>query len=583
VARLNWVCLSGVLVAFVILPAAAYGNVLHTISFVTDHPQFDIVLIQTKSPIPSYRFTETSVSGRAIYVDLPRVSPGAQRQEIDVNSGTIRRARVEYNRSRQATRVLIDLQPGVPTGGIVHRKLEGKQAGQLIVLIDLPRGQARTMPTEVEAKRLREEGKRIVIIDPGHGWLDSGCEANGMQEKTICLDIGRKLAALINKTDNMRAYLTRDGDYLPVMNKEDYSGTWNQIKSKSLTARLEFARRMRGQAFVSLHLNWARRKGARGFEIYYLGPENSQAVYQDQVNEVDPADLLAFDADLPESGLDVEASKLLLSMKRDITTQYNDIFVEDLKNQLVKVPDLVPRELPIKPHGRLRVLQTLAMPSALVEMAFLSNQEDAALLRKTDFRWKLAKALYQGIAEFFEQRSNGELYERAFQATRVSIPDERYDIHIVQKDETLFGIAQRYGTDAATLQRINGKGRSTAIFPGEEVKVPRPTSQVHAAQAGDNAREIAPRSAGSRTTPKRVSQPNTNKINSSQNVAGPSRTSVQAGRDSAQRIVTYRVRQGDSLYEIARRFRTTVYRLKTLNGLTSNIIRPGQKLHIPLR
>jgi N-acetylmuramoyl-L-alanine amidase/LysM repeat protein len=587
------VSLSAAVLALLIITDQTRANVLHSISYVTDHPIYSIVLIQTKSAVQSYRFGQAGQAGNTVYVELGGVTPGDQRPEISVNEGALRRIRVDYNRSRGSTQVLIDVQPGVLTQGVVHRKLGGNQ---VILLIDLPQGQTRNLPSEEEAKRLRQEGKRIVIIDPGHGWLDPGCQYNGMQEKTVCLDIGRKLAALINKTADMRAYLTRDGDYLPVMNKDDYSGSWKQIQSKSLSARLEFARRMHGQVFVSLHLNTCRsslrRPYARGFEIYHLGVDNSQSVYQDQIDDIDPSDLEAFTADLPESGLDPEVGRLLLSIQRDVTTVDTAIFVDRIKDQLLKVPGLVPRDPPIKPHGRLRVLQTLAMPSALVELAFLSNTADARLLAKTDFRWKLAQALCEGIAEFFKYRMNGGLSPgESREVAKVSIPDEEYDIHVVKRDETLFSIAQTYGTDASTLQRINAKGRSTVISPGEEIKVPRPgpspSTQPYTVRTGDNLREIARRHGTTESDLKRINRLDSSTVRPGDKLYVPLSALADgpppASPAPVRKVGVYKVRRGDSLFEIARRYRTSVSNLKALNGLKSNTIQPGQTLRVPMR
>lgn len=584
-ARSLIVRLSFALFVSLLVPSETHANVLHSISFVTEHPRFNIVLIQTKSNVSSYRVGQFDKAGRTAYVELKGVTRGDQRPEIDVNGGALRRLRVEYIRAKRSTRILLDLRPGVRPQDIVHRKLSNKNKGQILLLIDLPRGQTGNIPSEEEAKRLRDEGKRIVIIDPGHGWLDPGCQSYGMQEKTICLDIGRKLAALINQADNMKAYLTRDGDYLPVMKKDDYSGTWRQIKSKSLSARLEFARRMHGQVFVSLHLNWARREGARGFEILYLGRDNSQSVYNDEIDGIDRGDLLAF-GDLSESSFNTETGKLLFSIQRDIITEENDIFVELLKNELLKVRGLVPREPPIKSRSKLRVLRTLSMPSALVEMAFLSNAQEARSLRTTEFRWKLATALYHGIAQSFDDRSNRTPYAQGFQVSSVSVPSEKYDIHIVKSKENLFSIAQRYGTDVSTLQRINGKGRSTTILTGEELKVPRvgssPTNQVYTVRTGDSLYEIARRHGITVTELKRINRLKSNTIRPGKKLYVPSKTYAQ-GSSPAQQTSTYKVRRGDSLWEIATRFRTSVRRLRSLNGLRSNTINPGQKLRVPAR
>ncbi|MFH1739248.1 MAG: LysM peptidoglycan-binding domain-containing protein [bacterium] len=597
--RPSLACLS---VAFSITLFAGVGecaNVLHSIDVVTDHPSFSIVLIKTKSSVSSYKLNSTSQADGGVYVDLAGVTPGDRRQEMEIGRGALRRVRVDYDRSRQSTRIYVDLQPGVDAQSVVHRKVNWNGGGQIILLIDRPKGQLQHLVLEDEAKRFRDEGKKIVIIDPGHGWLDPGCQYYGMDEKTIVLDIGRKLAHLINQTDNMKAYLTRDGDYLPVMNKDDYSGAWNETKSNSLNARLDFARRMSGHVFVSLHLNYCpgrkRRAMARGFEIYCLGRDRSESEYKKQVNEMDgdiePTDLLEFGAESQEESLDPDAYKFLMAVKRDLNTDATTIFVEHIKNRLLRVPGLVPRDPPIKTRG-FRVLRTLAMPSALVELAFLTNPQDARLIKTTEFRWELAKSLYEGIAQYFADHSTDVLLASSFEPAQVSVPKENYDIHVVQSGENLFDIAQKYGTDASALQRINGKGRSTTIYPSEELKVPKvssaPATQVYTVRTGDSLCEIAQRYGMTVAELMSINQLRNDVIQPGDKLRVSSQVTAQSPppkktRSSTTRVGAYKVRKGDTLFDIAREHHTSVSNLKRLNGIRSNNIQPGQSLRVPLR
>jgi len=570
------------------------ANVLHSVDVVTDHPAFSIVLIKTKSGVSDYRFIP--MDGGKVCIDMPDVSRGDTPWERDIGKGAIQRVRVEENREKHSTQVIVHLQPGVPTDEVVHRPLSWNGSGQIILLIDQPQGILYEAAMEEEAKRLRAEGKRIVIIDPGHGWLDPGCQNSSydLEEKTIVLDIARKLAELINQTENMKAYLTRDGDYLPVMGKDDYSGAWKDLKNKSLGARLEFARRMRGDVFISLHLNWCpgvqRRAEARGFEIFCLGRDGSQSEYAKQIEDVDNSDLAALDLDLPDSQVDAEVGKLLFAMQRDITVEETALFVEYLKKELLGVRGLVPRDPPIKTRG-FRVLRTLAMPSALVELAFLSNPQDARNLKTTEFRWKLARSLYQGIALFFQDRCNGEVYkEIEFEPQKVAVPDEKYDIHVVKKGESLFTIAEEYGTNVTTLQKINGKGRGTSVLLGEEIKIPKvnssPLTESYTVRSGDTLFEISRRYGTSINELMKTNRLKSGRLEPGQTIRVPARATAQSSEadpPSLSRTAKYRIQRGDSLHSIAQRYDTTVSRLKTLNGMRSDAIKPGQQLLVPVR
>ncbi len=595
-------CVGVVFLALLLSSGLCWANVLHSINYVTEHPRFSIILIQTKSAISSYRFNETR-TGSTVYLDLPSVSRGDQAPEVEINQAGLRRIRTGYDSSQRITRIAIDLRPGVRASEIVHRKVNWNGGGQIVLFVDHPSDETHYLPTEEEARRLREQGKRIVIIDPGHGWRDPGCQYYGIQEKTVVLDIARKLAYLIDQTDNMKAYLTRDGDYLPVMNKEDFFGSWIDVKKKSLDARVEFARRMHGHVFMSLHLNYCpgrkRREKARGFEIWCLGENDSDRVYKSQIEDIDTTDLLAFQGDDPGSGLDDETGRLLFAMQRDITMEDNKIFVEILKNELLKVPGLVPRDPPIKEFKLFRVLRNLSMPSALVEMAFLTNSADRNLLKTTEFRWELARSLYRGLGNYFETLSDSNLYdETKFQIAKVSVPKENYQIHVVRRGENLFDIAQRFRTDVSTLQRINSKGRGTTIYVGEELKVPgsaapqSPSPQVRYAAAspeytvrrGDNLYTIARRHGTTVSHLKRINSLRSDALKPGQKlrISGSSASS-SSPRSGVTRTTSYRVRRGDNFYTIAKKFHTSVSLLKRLNNRRSNRLYPGDRLRVPIR
>jgi len=601
VIRLRLLCTRAItLILLLVTSGHCWANVLHSINYVTEHPRFSIVLIQTKSAISSYRFSETR-SGSTVYVDLASVSRGDQPPEIEINRAALSRIRTGYDSSKQTTRICIDLRPGVKASEIVHRKVNWNGGGQIVVFIDHPKGETRYLPTEEEARQLREQGKRIVIIDPGHGWRDPGCQYYGMQEKTVVLDIARKLAYLIDQTGNMKAYLTRDGDYLPVMEKDDFFGSWLDVKRKSLDARVEFARKMHGHVFISLHLNYCpgmkRRTKARGFEIWCLGENDSKRVYSSQIDDIDPADLLAFQGDQPGSELDDETGRLLFAMQRDITMADNKIFVEILKNELLKVPGLVPRDPPIKEFKLFRVLRNLSMPSAIVEMAFLTNPTDAKLLKTTEFRWELARSLYRGLGNYFETLSDSNLYDQTkFEIARVSVPKEDYDIHVVQRGENLFDIAQKFRTDVSTLQRINNKGRSTTIYVGEELKVPQhgqpvsparryaAASPVYTVRRGDNLYTIAKRHGTTVTELKRINHLRSSALKPGQKLQlSGSSSSSSTPRSGVTRTTSYRVRRGDNLYTIAKKFHTSVPLLRQLNDLRTSKIYPGDRLRVPIR
>ena len=146
--------------------------------------------------------------------------------------------------------------------------------------------------------------------------------------------------------------------------------------------------------------------------------------------------------------------------------------------------------------------------------------------------------------------------EQRFATVLAAIPHDRRvrsARHVVRAGETLGGIATRYGSSVETIAAANGVHNPRSLRIGQILVIPR-NPGAHATAAGR-------RVGGATQAAARASE-------------SPSR------RASEQRAERYRVQRGDSLYSIARRFGVSVERLKNLNGLRSNLIKPGQLLRV---
>ena len=582
------------------LPASPRAAVLHKVSVVKEHPRFSIVFVESNTPFKKYDFR--SSTGRADYVelDLYGVSQGDVADRIPVKGGAVDEISLSYDRKARRTRVRIKLYPGVPVKEILPVQLESRTRGRMALIIDLPEGRKKELPDAKEARELKKQGYRIVIIDPGHGWFDPGAAYYKMEEKTVVLDIAFKLAELINQSGNMRAYLTRTGDYLPLMRKSDYQGSLTAIRKKALQARVDFARELHGDVFLSLHLNStarrSRRQIAKGFEIYYLDPAKIESVADEQLEDLNLNDIEDYGTDVHVDGCGDDANALLMALKAELSPGENRLLAQALATSLRSVKRLVPREKTILGRN-FRVLRNLFMPSVLVEMGFLSNSSDASNLKHTGFRWELARAIYTGTANYFSLQQESYPTLAAFHAKKVTPPNEQYPIHIVEKGESLFVIAQKYATSPEYLKKINDR-RSSLIHPGDEIKVPVgavTSARTYTVRSGDTLSRIADAYSVSIRDLRAWNGIRGSRINPGDElvVSAQGRKSATQGKPQTAQVATktptkkstpsptyYRARRGDSLYVIARKYRTSVERLKRLNGLRGNRIDIGQKLRV---
>lgn len=219
-----------------------------------------------------------------------------------------------------------------------------------------------------------------IALDPGHGGEDPGAiGATGLREKDVVLRIARRLKALIDAQPAMRAYLTRDDDYFV-----------------PLHVRVEKARRVRADLFISIHADAFIRPTASGSSVFALserGASSAQARWM--ANKENAADLIG---GVNLGSHDRQVAKVLLDLST--TAQINDSLKvgSAFLDELGKINRLHKNEVE---QAGFAVLKAPDIPSVLVETAFISNPREEALLRSTEHQEKIAQALLTGINRYF--------------------------------------------------------------------------------------------------------------------------------------------------------------------------------------
>jgi N-acetylmuramoyl-L-alanine amidase len=216
---------------------------------------------------------------------------------------------------------------------------------------------------------------RRIVIDPGHGGGDEGTHTpTGLVEKDLTLDIAKRLAARL-RSAGIQPLLTRDRD-----------------ERISLADRAGFANRSGADLFVSIHVNWFHDGRAdRGIETFYLGPSD------------DPFVTRLASEENRESGYSLaDVRRLLDSIYADLRQQESRQLAADVQKRLLaSVREVAPavRDRGVKSAPFL-VLVATDMPAILAEVACLSNDEEARLLGRPDYRDRIAGALFEGIAAY---------------------------------------------------------------------------------------------------------------------------------------------------------------------------------------
>lgn len=220
---------------------------------------------------------------------------------------------------------------------------------------------------------------RRVVLDAGHGGSDPGATAQQLFEKEITLDIGRRLQTLLEQ-DGFEVVPTRTAD-----------------RTIALRERARVANESRSDIFLSIHVNaLIKHTEARGIETYYLGATNDPkltqlAAAENTVSGYSLADMRALLDGVYADARRDESLALANAVQKSLfaTLRKSD---PGLENWGVK-------------RAPFLVLVTTDMPAVLAEVGCISNEKEAAMLRRPEYRQKIADALFLGIRGYAKKGS----------------------------------------------------------------------------------------------------------------------------------------------------------------------------------
>ncbi|RZJ56526.1 MAG: N-acetylmuramoyl-L-alanine amidase, partial [Acidovorax sp.] len=239
-------------------------------------------------------------------------------------------------------------------------------------------------PTTNRATSTQTDRIIIVALDPGHGGEDPGAIGPaGTREKDVVLRVAHLLRDRINATtvggNPMRAFLTRDGDFFV-----------------PLGVRVQKARRVQADLFVSIHADAFTTPAARGASVFALSQGGaSSTAARWLANKENQADLVG---GINVQSKDQHVQRALLDMST--TAQINDSL--KLGSVLLgEIGGMAKLHKPRVEQAGFAVLKAPDIPSVLVETAFISNPEEEQRLRSSAYQEQLADALMRGITRYF--------------------------------------------------------------------------------------------------------------------------------------------------------------------------------------
>ena len=276
-------------------------------------------------------------------------------------------------------RVVLDLYPLTPLD-------------PLMALLEIERNEGAREPASAESSADKPSAandragkppsrRRIVVaIDPGHGGEDPGAIGRrGTYEKNVTLAIARKLKALLDEEPGMRAMLTRDDDYFV-----------------PLGVRVQKARRVRADLFISIHADAFTTPTARGSSVFALSEHGATsaaarwlAQRENEADLIGGVNLNAMEPVLARTWLDMSQTAQIsdsLRVGRSVLDGIGTVnalhkgSVEQAGFAVLKAPDI---------------------PSILVETAFISNPDEEQKLRDEGYQRRFAASMRSGIKQYF--------------------------------------------------------------------------------------------------------------------------------------------------------------------------------------
>jgi N-acetylmuramoyl-L-alanine amidase len=312
----------------------------------------------------------------------------------------------------------------------------------VIDLFDPPSSQSDPEPV-LSVDSLDARRDIIVAIDAGHGGEDPGASGPGkLREKTVVLQIARRLEQQLSGVPGFKPVLIRSGDYYV-----------------SLKSRRNKARELQADLLVSIHADAFRQTSAHGASVYALSTRGATSTAAKYLAENENAADLVGGVEVAEMDPVLASVLTDLSMTGTLDTSLN--LGALILEQIGGVARLHKKQVE---QAGFAVLKSPDVPSLLIETGFISNPTESERLSTPAYQDKMARAIRRGIQSWFaRQPPPGTLlaWQREQGGREVT----------VAPGDTLSEIAQQHSVSVASIKTTNGLNRDV-IFVGQTLLIP---------------------------------------------------------------------------------------------------------------
>src|SRR6185437_6513590 len=308
--------------------------------------------------VKAFRFGLMMEGGSRIVLDLAKPARVQKAFVMDADAG-------------DPARLVLDLVATDRASFLRQIALDEKQLSERMPVRPLPQVNA-------------GDSRPLVVLDPGHGGIDTGTHApSGQLEKDIVLDFATRLRERIEKTGKYRVLMTRSDDtFIP------------------LGDRVEIARKASAALFVSIHADaLPHREGdAQGATIYTLSDKASDAEAERLAEAENKADAIG-GVNLTEEPTDV--ADILIDLAQRETRTFSNRFARLLMSEMKTAARMHKR--PLKSAG-FKVLKAPDVPSVLIELGYVSNKADLRQMVSDDWRSRTVRSVAKAVEAFLAKR-----------------------------------------------------------------------------------------------------------------------------------------------------------------------------------
>lgn len=379
---------------------------------------------------------------------------------------------------------------------------------------------------------LSVQARLTIAIDAGHGGKDPGAIGKnlGIKEKEVTLSIARELKALLDADPNFKAVMTRNGDYFI-----------------QLPDRTEIARKNRANYLVSIHADSSPSSdNLRGASVWVLSNRRANDELGKWLEDHEKQSELLGGAG---SVLSSNQERYLNQTVLDLQFSHSQRSGYELgKTVLGKMRNITQLAKSAPQHASLSVLRSPDIPSILVETGFLSNTAEEQKLATKAYRRQVAQAIYQGLVAYSRKLPN--------QSSKAVYKEVKPEKKVENKE----------------ADKASAKSNSSA---DKKAKPENSASVKEKSTAKDKAKSVGEKDKNEVVT----------KTESASKETKSPKTKEEKADTKSEKMVNpnasfHVVQQDETLYSIARMYKTTPEKLSQLNNIKENKIVVGKKLKL---